>query len=192
MLLLVGELNFMKKNPIICTKRNGGFTIIELLVSLCICGIILCTTFVIISNVNSFSKNVYISNEEQYQLERTMNTLVLLIKESSGIKAIYETRQIGSKNKIDETKELEVGKIIFNTLENEELTIRKHNTEANVNAIYYEEKKMILGENITSIRIKPKEGSFRECKSILITMTSSIGERNEKLRISNEIPFKNR
>jgi len=181
----------MMKKAKIYIKKKGGFTIIELLVSLFISGIILGTSFVIISNANMIFKKVYISNEEQYQLEKTMNTLDSLIKESSGIKEIYETRDIGSKNKIDENVELEVGKIIFNSTENKKLTIRKHNTEANVDAIYYVEKKLILGENITSLKIKPKKGSFRDCKSILITMTSSIGEMDE-LSITNEIPFKNK
>lgn len=182
----------MMKKVIECTKKNNGFTIIELLVSLFISGIILCTSFLVISNANMIFKKVYISNEEQYQLEKTMNTLVSLIKECSGIKGIYETRSVSSKNKIDNNSELEVGKIIFNSIGNKKLTLRKHNTKANVDAIYYEEKKVILGENITSIRVKPKKGSFRECNSILVTITSSINKKEEKLSITNEIPFKNK
>lgn len=164
--------------------------ILELLLSLCICAIVLGTSFVIISNGNMVFKNVYISNEEIYQTENTMNIIGSLIKESSGIREIYETRETSSKNKVDENIEIEVGKIVFNTIDHKKLTIRKLNTEASVDALYCEEMKMILGENITGVKIKPKKGSFKDCNSILITMTSGIGE--QKLSISNEISFKNR
>ena len=61
----MGELNFMMRKVIECTKKNNGFTIIELLVSLFISGILIGISFVIISNANMISKKVKVSSAIQ-------------------------------------------------------------------------------------------------------------------------------
>lgn len=182
----------MKKIRIDFNKNSKGFTIVELLVSLGIMGIV----FAAIFSFFLFNYKNFIREDEnaeiQYQLQMAMNNIIENVIYSEGV--------YNEPKKID-GKEYEIEKIIF---QREDSGVTEYYIiEYETKKLYYVATKSDDPENedatnefadyIDYLKITPidgvPDGTYDTCKGIEIEIKGVKG--NSKLTLKNRVYFRN-
>jgi prepilin-type N-terminal cleavage/methylation domain-containing protein len=142
-------------------KNNKGFTLIEVLVSLALIGIIMIPAFSLLKNVLNYENkhtNITLLNQDIQIIENMVDTY---LKQSDNIDSIFSS--VSSGDKSSETSELVLDNVIltgkYNSHSNSKISVLDGNLSIEIGtysaSTFTTEERMSSGEYISSITVKP-------------------------------------